>query len=390
MSTYYTAICVLMVMALTVLCILVRENDHLDPQDKALNYVTYTIIAISMLAEWTGVALNGRSDIAPWVIRLVKCFDYILTPMAGGALAAQLRVQRRWNRILDMIVGVVLLANAILQVISLFTGWMISIDEFNCYTHGPLYPLYAASYGIIIVVLFVQFMLYGSAYRKQNRLSLWAAVTFIVAAIVIQEVLGGFVRTAYLGLAVGAALLYIHASEFSQQRADERIRKQQKQLVTDALTGALSRHAYALELESISRQGSLPTNLAVFSIDVNGLKQVNDTLGHDAGDELLCGAAQCIMRSADGLGKCYRIGGDEFIILAHVDARQADELLRRLERETSQWSGPNVSELSLSVAYALASQHEGLSFEELIKKSDEAMYAVKAAYYRKRGQSVRR
>ncbi|MBR5705734.1 MAG: diguanylate cyclase, partial [Deltaproteobacteria bacterium] len=69
-------------------------------------------------------------------------------------------------------------------------------------------------------------------------------------------------------------------------------------------------------MKALDSEGAPPEDLAVFSIDVNGLKTVNDSLGHDAGDELIRGAADCISAAFGQTGKCYRTGGDEFVVLA--------------------------------------------------------------------------
>ena len=85
---------------------------------------------------------------------------------------------------------------------------------------------------------------------------------------------------------------------------------------TDSLTGAKSRHAYVeLEMkmdESISYKKL--TKFAVVVFDINGLKKINDTLGHEYGDMLIIDAAG-IMRNVFSTEHVFRIGGDEFIVV---------------------------------------------------------------------------
>lgn len=385
MISYYTALSAITWTALAVLCILAYEDVRISASDRRLYYGTYAAIALSLLAEWTGVMMSGHDDIPTWVMRFVKCCDYAFTPMAGGALAAQMRVHNR----LDKTLAAILIFNTVFQVVSAFTGWMVTIGPHNTYVHGPLYIVYMGVYMAIIVIVVLQFLRYGRSFPQQNRLSLWASAGVGVAGILAQEFLGGEVRTAYIALTLATALLYIHSSEFAQQRANERIQQQQRQLTTDVLTGALSRHAYARVLDAFSQEGELPDDLVVFSIDANGLKLVNDSLGHEAGDELLQGGAECIMRCFQDRGGCYRVGGDEFVVLAHMSIAEARTALRELERLTSQWHGDVADGLSLSAGFAAASEHPGLSCEELVVRSDEAMYAAKAAYYRRMGKSAR-
>ncbi len=381
MLSYYTLLIILSWMALAVLCILVRENLWIPGEDKRRFYLTYGIIALSALAEWTGIQLNGRESLQAWVLHLVKCADYILTPMAGGAIVAQMKLRDKWHKALMM----VLLANTVFQIVSIFTDWMIVIDAHNRYSHGPLYAVYILVYLLVIALVAAEFLVYGLQYRRQNRASLYSILLLVVVGIGMQENLGGEIRTAYIAITLGAALMFIHYSEFYQMSTDEHMRLQREQLMTDALSGAASRHAFMKAVERIRNTTGIPNDLAVFTVDINGLKGVNDTLGHNVGDDLIVGAAHCIDKAARGKGKCYRTGGDEFVILGRMGKETADELLLCLERETVMWSRDQVTELSLSVGYALAAEHPGVTIDNLLKSADEAMYAAKAAYYRKNG-----
>ena len=105
----------------------------------------------------------------------------------------------------------------------------------------------------------------------------------------------------------------------------------------DPLTGVFSRLAYHESLEQYA--ASVPADLTVFLMDINGLKGVNDALGHEAGDELICGAAQCITQAVGDRGKIFRIGGDEFVVLGHMTQHQARQILAELHRIVAAWSG---------------------------------------------------
>lgn len=97
----------------------------------------------------------------------------------------------------------------------------------------------------------------------------------------------GSIRTSCLSLAFCSALLFIHYNEFLQQKNDDNLIYQKNLVETDALTGMLSRYSYIKTLNDYNRKGMLPQRLAVFSVDINGLKLVNDTKGHAAGDEFI-------------------------------------------------------------------------------------------------------
>ena len=83
-------------------------------------------------------------------------------------------------------------------------------------------------------------------------------------------------------------------------------------------------------------------------MDVNGLKTVNDNLGHAAGDELLVGAAKCIQQCFGNSGKVFRIGGDEFIAMIHTGSFELSDILCDFEEAQSKWHGETVQKSTKS------------------------------------------
>ena len=386
MFSYYTSLALLSWISLGTLCLLVHENARIPHGDKQLFYLTYALIAVSLLAEFCGMMLNGREGFSGKALLLVKTLDYIVTPMAGGAMIFQMKLRNRWNM---FIIGL-LAFNTLFQLFCTMGGWMVRVDENNRYHHGPLYPVYLALCLVIIGVVVLQFVLYGRSFRRQNRKSMYAIMLLVVAGIALQEFSGGENRTAYVGLTVGAAMLFIHYAEFGSQEIDDNLRTKQRQLDTDTLTGVYSRYAYSHVLKELDAQDALPGKFAAFTVDINGLKQVNDELGHEAGDELICGAAACIKTALCWDGRCYRTGGDEFVVLARMDREDAEAAILNLQWEADHWQGEIVQKLSLAAGFALAAEHEGLSAEKLVGESDKAMYEAKARHYRQAGMDRRK
>ncbi len=87
--------------------------------------------------------------------------------------------------------------------------------------------------------------------------------------------------------------------------------------VTDVMTGCYNRRAYEDRIRELSSQ-DIDDDLVYISADLNGLKQINDTLGHAAGDELISGATNCLQKGFGRYGSLYRIGCDEFVALIRV------------------------------------------------------------------------
>ncbi|MGN0701845.1 MAG: GGDEF domain-containing protein [Lentihominibacter sp.] len=381
---YYTSVIFIILMALAVLSILIQENNRIPKRKKQLFILTNIMVGIAAAAECVGLHIGGNEAVPEGVLAFVKAVDYTFTPMTGGVLIALLDDNSRHNRLLTGIFAL----NAAFQIVSAFMGWMIEIDEHNYYVHGSLYPVYMILYLCIIILLAIKMAVYGKTFRKQNRFSLYSAMVLILSGIAIQELLGNEYRVAYLGLAFGVGFLFIHYSEFSQLKLDETITDQREKISLDPLTGVFSRNAYSEVLKEY--EAGIPDELAVVLIDINGLKDVNDSLGHDAGDELIQGAAGCIREAFGGENRVFRIGGDEFVVFGEMPEAEVRSSIIKLKDRTARWSGKLAPSLSLSVGCALTKDYRELSVAELVKTADSEMYQQKKEYYEAAGNNRRR
>ena len=159
----------------------------------------------------------------------------------------------------------------------------------------------------------------------------------------------------------------------------DKLYEQSVKISVDPLTGVYSRFAYN---EYIANHKNTPTNnFVVFLIDINGLKVVNDTLGHEAGDELICGAAACITSTFKDKGNTYRIGGDEFVVFCHMNKDEVESTINNLNNTINNWSGTRVDNLSISFGFAHYDDYPNLTIEELTKEADKEMYLMKKHYY---------
>ena len=387
MLSYYSAIVILSCTALGILSILVHENGRLDKKTKKRFYETYAMVVLAAFAEWLATFLNG----APyWTIGIhiaAKCMDYILTPVVGVLFVRQVSELDKWQKAMWGLIG----ANAVFEIISAFTGWAYYVDRTNnYYYHGPLYFIYILVFAISILFVAYEFQLYGKHFAERNQASLYAIVLITCVGIAVQEFWGSGMRTSYLSLTFGSILLFIHYSEYGQQAKDAALSRQKVLIETDALTGMYSRYAYMETLNYYDSVEILPDTLTVYAIDINGLKETNDSMGHVAGDELIRGAAACITKVTGKFGKCFRTGGDEFVLVLNLEKNNPDEIQRELMQEVAKWKGTIVKTLSVSSGYACAKDHAGISIEKLIHKADQLMYYNKAQYYRQAGVDRRK
>ena len=150
----------------------------------------------------------------------------------------------------------------------------------------------------------------------------------------------------------------------------------------DVLIGLPNRRGFMRQLDQlIARVHRYDETAAMLFVDVDGLKLINDSFGHKAGDEALVFVAELLVRGVRKSDYVARIGGDEFgILLDHADEATAAETASRL---VSQIAGcefcyeDNCLPLSVAIGFSLIAS--GDSSEDVIERADLAMYAEKAA-----------
>ena len=123
------------------------------------------------------------------------------------------------------------------------------------------------------------------------------------------------------------------------------------------------------------------TEWAYISLDLNGLKQANDSLGHSAGDELICAASNCMKFAFASYGKIYRIGGDEFVVLIQESVSNLDSILQVFDTTIRDWHGKYSNSISVSYGVVKSSEKSFDSVQEISKFADERMYQNKKDYY---------
>lgn len=147
---------------------------------------------------------------------------------------------------------------------------------------------------------------------------------------------------------------------------------------TDKLTGMNNNTSYmqaVSQIRDMISEGGC--SFSVFVIDINGLKAVNDTYGHNYGNELIIAAAEAIT-STFGYENSYRIGGDEFaVIIDGADSDRCEELKKNFADRISERSGK--VKLRAAVGYAVYQGTAGETYKSVFERADADMYRIKTA-----------
>lgn len=209
-------------------------------------------------------------------------------------------------------------------------------------------------------------------------------VTFEIASDNASNMIAILIMVVYLSIAAWVILLVI--SRLSKVRKEKK--EQSAMLLSisemsniDKMTGCFNRRSYEEDLSKMSANDQF----IYISMDVNGLKIINDSHGHAAGDELICGAAACMRRCFDKYGKVYRIGGDEFVAVLFVQLEQFLWIKTEFDGDIRYWTGNQVEEISISCGYVSSGERKWESMKEIANVADIRMYEEKAMYYKKNG-----
>lgn len=159
-----------------------------------------------------------------------------------------------------------------------------------------------------------------------------------------------------------------------------KIRKREiekRQAYTDQLTGRGNRYLFLSVLDKLIKKGN---KFAVCFMDLDGFKQINDTMGHDAGDELLVYLARTFDEKLPSNAVAYRLGGDEFSIVIQ-NIKTTRDITKVLDYMKKQLEEPiMIQGTSISLQYSLGISvfpEDAKTKTELIMYADDAMYYIK-------------
>jgi len=150
--------------------------------------------------------------------------------------------------------------------------------------------------------------------------------------------------------------------------------RSREEALTDALTGLPNRRALLLDLDDVLQSASVSAPRALLMFDLNGFKAYNDNFGHPAGDALLARLGAKLAEAVAPCGVAYRLGGDEFCVLSHLDERSAEAVAHAATVALTE-SGPGF-DLSTGCGFILLPR-DARERSTALQLADERLYADK-------------
>lgn len=249
------------------------------------------------------------------------------------------------------------------------------------------YFVTASHIGIVFAVFLVVSISIRAA-QKKDRETLLYMLTFIPMALcAVPELLAfywvdfpmqGFFFELGVFLFVFLQIRGISRRILDNYQQAARSQMFQEMALTDHMTKLGNRAAYQQQLDSLGSWDP-DMNICCAMADVNHLKQVNDTLGHEKGDALIIETAQALKKIFAAQGHVYRIGGDEFaVILQGVSSEQMEHLKQQFKQEISRRDKANSFPVSAALGYAMFTCDDQ-NLEQTFVRADNQMYADKKA-----------
>ncbi len=150
----------------------------------------------------------------------------------------------------------------------------------------------------------------------------------------------------------------------------------QKLAYTDQMTGMNNRTCFNIDFSHLSKN---PEDIAIIDFDLNNLKYTNDTLGHSAGDLYIKNCAAIIYEIFNGIGKCYRVGGDEFVVLIKkASTIDMTHYMAMLESSVDACNRENKNlKMQIAYGYAIFTANTDKNLEDTYNRADKMMYINK-------------
>ncbi len=350
----YSAITLLIVMAMLIMGVSISLNSVFDKKKKIYSWLLAICIIICAICEWAGAKLNGFSTNTIALHKAVKGIELSFAPFVGIIPAYIIRKNNK-NRVADWLILSVLAANVILEFASSFTGFIFTVDENNLYHHAAFYFLYYISYAFGIAYFLYSVIRFSAHKRAAFLIPNILVIVFVVVSLAIS-IFYEDVELDWLSIAFASIFLMKFYGDVLSN--------------TDGLTTVLNRMAFENAIPHVSHETT------VIYFDVNHFKQVNDQYGHHYGDECLIKVASALRKAYAKDGKIYRYGGDEFCVILKKNRNNVEELNERFQKINAELikEDPKFPGVFLGSAKYNPETDQIL---EVLEKADQAMYKNK-------------
>ena len=374
MDHNYTVTIAICILSMLTLAVDVGKNTILNRNDIKWFRLTFILAAIGAACEYFGVLFDKTGCASQKVHWFITYIEFSVSPFLSILLARSCGMKRTIKPM-----TILMSINVILQTISLTNGKIFSINQSSLFQRGPEYWLYLVFCVIGFVYILFVFVLIGIRAKLKNSLSL-IIIALIIITGQVANAIDGNINSGYLSLCVAAVLLYIFIQNMFRHIMMETINIEKDISNHDSLTKVLSRISYDNKIKDLDRkirEDPISVRFAICECDLNNLKIINDTFGHDKGDQYIinCCKAICDIFKHSPV---YRIGGDEFVAILQSDdydnLDKIKEAFNKFAINEIKSEGTLFDKRSFSAGFAVYDNNRDRCFNDVMKRADVEMY----------------
>lgn len=351
--------------------ILIHSLKHSEKESS--QYIIYALmLCTSMLILVTDILsrFDGKPDTFYPIINHVGNFMvFLLNPILPSLwllyIGFQIFHEEKKVKRLYFLIAAGFITNTVMLILSQFNGWYYYIDSNNYYHRGPLF-LFSAS--ITVILLSISFIVIvwnrNRIDNKYYRYLLFFPVPPLIC-IPLQIVFYG-ISLILNSVVISMLIIFLNI--------------QNRSIYTDYLTGLYNRKKLDRYLRDKVYSSNENKSFSAISIDLNNFKAINDTFGHDIGDnalEIFGNLLKSCVRTKDFVA---RYGGDEFFIVLDVsDKNDLESMVLRLKNCIKEYNNKHSTpyQLNFSMGYAVYDYNSQMTVEEFQRYIDMLMYEDK-------------
>ncbi len=268
----------------------------------------------------------------------------------------------------NKLLAIPLIINMVINIATYWTGWIFYIDSQGQYYRGDYFYVQLVINMFYYILLIIAIFINDDDYDSDDIILLSSIFALPVIAIIIQITFPKYYLI-WVTAALSLMLYYIFLREL--------------QFKFDLTSGIKNRRAFTNKMLQLNKS---KRNTAIVVMDLNDLKKINDSRGHDEGDEIIHKSAKFLQESFDNVGTPYRIGGDEFSVLCVNSSKdQVEAALDKLHNLLEEYNSVNDLKIVFGYGYHFYTGNENIF--EVFESADKKMYQHKAkikGYYGRR------
>lgn len=348
--------------ALAFLCYLIYSNNILNQNQKVPFYLGTVLTGLIVLLE-AGTMIAGERYANLRIMNIIcNVFGFALSPVIPVILIGIIDIKIIKSNKTVMLPSLI---NIFAAALSPWYGFVFYVDANNHYERGDYFFLFVAAYLINLMILLFSTVRKREKHYYPIRAKIVVLSLFVAAGTGIQ-LIHPSVNCSWHSVTFSLFLYFSLLSDFDGS--------------FDALTRLYNRAAYEKAVKKLD--GRKPYSIIV--IDINDFKEINDTYGHDFGDEVLKKVTSIIRKSYGNDCSSYRVGGDEFHIISRETEPERLECQLKYMTDNLEIVRRDDGRLpTVSYGYGIFISGKMTCFQEVYKEADDQMYYFKKLHKEK-------